>query len=205
MGGGPATIGGTGSSVIGTERLVALADRLCEVVAAGPAAAWNRTAGDLEWTVRRTVGHVVDALTWNSVQLASQAPGHVRVDALPPPDATPGEMLEAVRGAARLVRTVIDGGGLERRSWHLFGVTDPTGVLAIGITELLVHGEDITRGLGLAWSPDVDLVVAVQERLLPQVVPGRDPWTSLLAAHGRTVGDSTMVAAAWTWDLTPPG
>lgn len=204
MGGGPATIGGTGSSVIGTSRLVALADRLCEVVAAGPPAAWNRTAGDLDWTVRRTVGHLVDALTWNSAQLASEAPGHLRVDALPPSDATPGEMLEAVRGAARLLRTVVDGGGLERRSWHLFGVTDPTGVLAIGITELLVHGEDITRGLGLAWSPDVDLVVAVQERLLPQVVLGGDPWTSLLAAHGRTVGDGTVVAAAWTWDLTPP-
>jgi hypothetical protein len=38
---------------------------------------------------------------------------------------------------------------------------------------------------------------------LPQAVVGDDPWTSLLAAHGRTVGDGTAVAATWTWDMTP--
>lgn len=206
MGGGPTTIGGTGlgpGPAVGTDRLVALADQLCEVIAAGPAAAWARVAGDLEWTVRRTVAHLVDALTWNSVQLASGAPGHVRIDALPPSDATPGEMLEAVRAGARLMRTVVDGGGPDRRSWHLFGVTDPAGVLAVGVAELLVHGEDITRGLGLGWSPELDLVAAVQQRLLPQALVGPDPWTSLLAAHGRTVGDGTAVAGTWTWDMTP--
>lgn len=204
MGGGPTTIGGTGPSAIGTDRLVALADQLGEVVAAGSTAAWNRTAGDLDWTVRRTVAHLVDALTWNSLQLASGAAGHLRIDALPPDDATPGEMVEAIRAAARLMATVVDGGGRDRRSWHLFGVTDPTGILAVGFAELLVHGEDITRGLGLAWNPDAAVVEAVQQRLLPQVVLGADPWTSLLAAHGRTVGDGTVVAALWTWDMTPP-
>jgi hypothetical protein len=206
VGGGPTTIGGTGldaGTPVGPDRLVGLADRLCDVITAGAPAAWNRTAGDLDWTVRRTVAHVVDALTWNSLQLASGATGHIRVDALPPTEATPRELVEAVRAAARLMRAVIDGGGPDRRSWHLFGLTDPAGILAVGLAELLVHGEDITRGLGLAWNPDLDVVRAVQRRLLPQAVVGDDPWTSLLAAHGRTVGDGTAVAATWTWDMTP--
>jgi hypothetical protein len=209
VGGGPTTIGASSiflaasSGEIRTDRLVALADRLCEVVAAGSATNWQRTAGDLDWTVRRTVGHLVDALTWNALQLASGASRHLRIDCLPPTGASPGELLEAVRAGARLLSAAIDSGGRERRSWHLFGMTDPGGVLAVGLAELLVHGEDITRGLSLGWNPDVDLVIAVQERLMPQAVSDHDPWTSLLAAHGRTVGDATEVAATWTWDMTP--
>jgi Mycothiol maleylpyruvate isomerase N-terminal domain len=211
VGGGPATIGASSIFLaasrgeIGTDRLVALADRLCEVVGAGSATDWQRTAGDLDWTVRRTVGHLVDALTWNALQLAAGTGRHLRVDCLPQTGATPAELLEAVRAAARLLRAAIDSSGPEHRSWHQFGFTDPAGVLAVGLAELLIHGEDVTRGLSLGWNPDLDIVVAVQERLMPQAVSDHDPWTSLLAAHGRTVGDATVVAAAWTWDMTPAG
>jgi uncharacterized protein (TIGR03083 family) len=211
VGGGPTTIGvssiflDASSGEIRSDRLVALADRLGEVVSAGAAPDWQRSAGDLEWTVRRTVGHLVDALTWNALQLASGAQRHVRVDCLPAPSATPAELVEAVRAGARLLAAAIDSSGPERRCWNLFGMTDPSGILAVGLAEILIHGEDITRGLRLGWNPDLDIVVAVQQRLMPQAVSDHDPWTSLLAAHGRTVGDATVVAATWTWDVTPAG
>ena len=217
MGGGPTAIGASSISLDGpmvnagsdasihTDRLVQLADRLCEVAAAGSAIDWHRTAGDLDWTVRRTAGHLVDALAWNAVQLVSGEMRQLRVDCLPPTSATPGEVLEAIRASARVLRAAIETSSPEHRSWHQFGPTDPGGVLAVGLAEVLIHGEDITRGLRLGWNPDLDIVVAVQQRLMPQAETDHDPWTSLLAAHGRTVGDATVVASAWTWDMTPAG
>jgi hypothetical protein len=211
VGGGPATIGASsvvldGSrGAIGTDHLVLLADRLGDVMVVGSAADWHRTAGDLDWTVRRTAGHLVDAMAWNALQLASGLNRHVRVDSVPPTGATPGEVIEAIRAAARLLRAAVDTSAPDSRSWHQFGTTDPGGVLAAGLAELLVHGEDITRGLRLAWSPDVAIVVAVQERLMPQAAGDHDPWAGFLAAHGRSVGDATLVSSTWTWDMTPPG
>jgi mycothiol maleylpyruvate isomerase-like protein len=211
VGGGPATIGASSIVLdgsrgpVGSEQLVALADRLGDVMSAGSAVDWHRTAGDLDWTVRRTAGHLVDALAWNAVQLASGLERQVRIDSLPPTGASPGEVIEAVRAAARLLRAAVDTSRPDGRSWHRFGTTDPGGALAAGLAELLVHGEDITRGLRLAWNPDVTIVVAVQERLIPQAVGDYDPWTVFLAAHGRSVGDASLVASTWTWDMTPPG
>ncbi|MFD3326399.1 hypothetical protein ACFWW8_14410, partial [Streptomyces sp. NPDC058701] len=72
-----------------------------------------------------------------------------------------------------------------------------------GIVETLVHTHDLTQGLGLAWSPPVDLCSRVLARLFPDAPSSTDPWPILLWATGRAELPGHPRLTTWRWDGTP--
>ena len=91
------------------------------------------------------------------------------------------------------------------RGYHPFGSPDPEGFAAMGCDELLVHGDDAARGLGVPFTPDRRLAAAVLARLFPwhPVGPDDDPWDLLLWANGRTEFPGRPRQSRWRWHCAP--
>ncbi len=74
----------------------------------------------------------------------------------------------------------------------------------MGVAELLLHTYDVTRALGLAWSPPDELAAPALARLFPDApaVAGDAPADVLLWRTGRgdLPGRPRIPAGAWRWD-----
>ncbi|MGH9090226.1 MAG: maleylpyruvate isomerase N-terminal domain-containing protein [Acidimicrobiales bacterium] len=179
-GGAPASFPAAATHVVGG--LAPLVDR-----------DWSVPAGELAWSCRETVGHLVDCLLSYTLQVAARRAGdwlpvgeaHVAAGATPPDLlATLGAVsttFSAVLATAPPATTASDG-------VVSLGVDDWA---ARGAYELLVHGYDIAFGLGgtvhppsaiCAWilsSPNLWML----DR--SRATPGAGPWERLLLASGR--------------------
>ncbi len=163
---------------------------------------WSVAAGDLEWSCRQTAGHIADDLfSYASQVLARPAAGYLPVEAVVEERGTNAEVLDVVVMCGDLLRLAVEAAPREARAWHPCGVSDPDGFAAMGILETLVHGYDITRGLGVEWLPPEQLCGPVLERLFPDAQAG-SPAQVLLHCAGRLpLGDRPRLAE-WRWDST---
>ncbi|WP_425750762.1 hypothetical protein [Micromonospora sp. DT47] len=85
-------------------------------------------------------------------------------------------------------------------------MADPEGFAGMGCVEALVHGHDITQGLGLALDPPRDVCARVLTRMFPAADPvDLDPWTALLWATGRVEPPGHPTIEQWRWHSAPPG
>jgi uncharacterized protein (TIGR03083 family) len=150
---------------------------------------WSVPAGPLTWSCRDTAGHVAHDLVAYAGQLAGRATtGYLPLDLKVRPAATVAEVLAVVRAAGGMLAACLDAADPRQRAWH-WGPTDPTGFAALGVNEVLVHTDDIRRGLGLDWEPPRPLCAAVLTRLFPDA-PAGDPAQVLLWCTGRVaLGD----------------
>jgi uncharacterized protein (TIGR03083 family) len=174
--------------------------------ALGPAADrdWEVLAGDLEWSCRRTLDHVGDALIIYAGQLATRATERVPRARNGDAVSSPAELLRSMETAAAILAAVAQGAPPEARGWHPAGMADGSGFVAMGCTEVLVHTADIAQGLGLAFVPPADLAARVLRRIFPWVEPGADPGATLLWAAGRApLGDRERLAPDWYWHCAP--
>jgi hypothetical protein len=80
--------------------------------------------------------------------------------------------------------------------------TDADGFAAMHCDEVLVHGYDIARGLGIAFAPPPDLARCVRDRLFPWT-PAGDPWTTLLWCNGRMALPDHARLTDWLWHPAP--
>lgn len=168
---------------------------------------WAGASGTGTWDAWHTAEHLGDTLVSFAGQvLARPADRFVRFAAVADRDATPAEVVEmAVTGAgllAAVVRTAAPG----VRAFHPAGVADPEGFAAMGCAELLVHGEDVARGLGVTVDPPRDVCTRVLERLFPHVgdhLTGLDPWDGLLWATDRLAIAGLPSQAGWQWRAAP--
>ena len=148
------------------------------------AADWQAPAGSLTWTCWTTAAHVAHDLTAYAMQLAARAPRrYLPLDLAVRPGASPQEVLEIVAAAGRLLSAAVSAAPAEARAWH-WGPTDPSGFAALGVNETLIHTYDISRGLGIPWSPPEPLSSAVLARLFPDA-PQAEPAQALLWCTGR--------------------
>lgn len=71
--------------------------------------------------------------------------------------------------------------------------------------ELLVHGDDAARGLGVSFSTDRRLAAGVLSRVFPwhALSPGEDPWEVLLWANGRRDLPGRDHQDRWRWHTQP--
>ena len=165
---------------------------------------WARPAGELERSCRRTLDHIVDTLIWYSSHLATLATarlGHLRDGN---PNAGVDELLVGVSTSAAILAGVADAAPPGARAFHPAGMADPSGFLAMGCDEILVHTHDIATGLGLSFEPPQDVAEHVLDRLFPWAPPGEGAWATLLWATGRSALTAHQrLAPDWYWQCAP--
>jgi hypothetical protein len=171
-----------------------------------PAAAadWSVPAGDLTWTCRRTLDHIVDCHFFYAQHLALRSAE--RLPSIRDGDASVGVdgALASVRGGAAILAAVASAAPPEVRAYHPAGKADPEGFVAMGADETLVHAWDIARGLGLAFDPPPELAAPVLARLFPWAPADTHPWPALLWCNGRiALGDRPRQDRDWYWHCAP--
>ena len=174
---------------------------------------WWAPAGDLDWPCWETVEHIADDLVFYGAQLG--APGHhgylpleavarrpgaeanvIRAD----PAAGPDGLLAVLTASAALLAAIVRVTPPDVTGHHSFGPADPEATAAMGVLETLVHTRDVAQGLGVPFDPDPGLCERVLARLLPDVEPAADPWTTLLWACGRIALPGRPRREGWRWD-----
>src|ERR1022692_680181 len=174
-----------------------------------PAAAeperWDDVAGQLTWSCRDTIAHVVSCCSWYAALLARRAGGDVEVAEMDG-QAPPPILLDAAASSAAVLAAAVRAAAPSDRAWHSFGIGDRSGFAAMGCDEILVHGGDIAAGLGLDYAPPPDLCLRVLRRLFPWAPAAQvqaSPWQALLWANGRTRLGTTPPQQKWRWHCAP--
>jgi len=165
------------------------------------AADWSVPVPGLDFTV---ASDAANAALWYCVDLWSgraDAAFEVSLRA----DASNEALLTSLRAGSRALAAGVDAAPADTRGFHPFGSPDPDGFAAMACDELLVHGDDAARGLGLACAPDARLASAVMARLFPWHAPdpGDDPWQVLLWANGRIDLEGRPRQTRWRWHGAP--
>ncbi len=179
----------------------------CLVSTLGQAAErdWTAASGTAEHTAWTTAEHLGDCLMSYAAQLVARPDGrYVRFAATVDKDAVPVELLEFVVAGAGMLSAVVRAASPSARAYHPSGVADPEGFAGMGCVEVLVHGEDIARGLGLAIDPPRDVCERVLARMFPTIETGTvDPWTALLWATDRIQVPGSERQIGWRWRGEP--
>jgi hypothetical protein len=160
---------------------------------------WRDTqAGGLEWSCWTTAAHIAHDLFAYAGQVAGQpTAGYLPYDLTVAGTASPAELLDVAVAGAALVASVVDTADPATRAWH-WGPCDPGGFAAMANAEILLHTVDLTRGLGVDWSPPADLCAAVLDRLFPHAPPG-EPVPVLLWCTGRGELAGRERPTEWVW------
>jgi len=179
----------------------------CLVTTLGAAAArdWTAVSGTAEHSGWTTAEHLGDCLMSYAAQLVARPDDrYVRFVALVEKDAVPVELLEFVVAGAGMLSAVVRAAATTARAYHPSGVADPEGFAGMGCVEVLVHGEDIARGLGLTLDAPRDVCERVLARMFPDAdVRDLDPWTALLWATNRVELPGRAQQTDWRWRGAP--
>lgn len=184
---------------------IGVAVRLCratlEPLADGD---WSIRAGDLEWSARQTLEHMVGVLDFYALHLAARAPQHLPLRYALDPGLSIRDLLTSVEARAAVLAAVIAAAPPTARAWHPAGRADPAGFAAMACDELLMHTQDIADGFGRLVQPPPELCRRVLARLFPWA-PGRaDPWQALRWANGRVaLPDCARLGRDWSWWCAP--
>ena len=164
---------------------------------------WELVAGDLEWTCRFTLTHMLSAALYYSVNLAARSPER-RNSGQADPTLPLAELVEALEGRAIVLAEVCRAAPPGARGYHSMGMADASGFAAMGCDELLIHTDDIMTGLGATFDAPRDVCSRVLARLFPWAPRDVEPWEGLRWANGRAaLGDRSRLAAEWTWHCAP--
>lgn len=151
----------------------------------GVNADWSVRAGNLEWTVDRTIAHMTGAPAKYAFYLSSRSTRYVAVRVMPSEDATRQERLEAIEACAAALAGAAATAPKGAVGFHVSGMRNAEQFLAMACEELLVHTYDVTCGLGLPYEPPDELCRLVIEYMYP----GRDEqhprWPYLVWLSGR--------------------
>ena len=179
----------------------------CLVTALRPAvdADWDTPAGSIDWTCRATAEHIGQAhLHWASQLAVGASTQYVRWSARAQELAPPAGVLDFVEAAGSILALVVGASPDDVRAFHPWGIGDPEGFAGMACVEVLVHGHDLTSGLGCSFDPPADLCERVLARVFPhepRATP--DPWLNLRWLTGRTPIPDTPAPASWKWRPTP--
>ncbi|MCX3064058.1 hypothetical protein [Streptomyces beihaiensis] len=166
---------------------------------------WTVAAGSLEWSCWETAAHIAHDLTAYAGQLAACPDDRcLPFDLVVRPGTAPKDVLRVVEAAAGMLCSALCAAAPGARAFH-WGPCDPPGFAAMGVAETLLHTYDITRGLGVAWTPSPGLSETVVRRLFPDAPDGADPSAVLLWCTGRGELPGLARRSAWRWTAALPG
>ena len=179
-------------------------DAAASTLSSQVAADWSRRAGALEWTCRKTLDHVIDALLWyagNLAMLATKGRQHVRDG---DPTGSIDRLVNAFASAGHILARVAEATPPGGRGYHGDGMADATGFLAMGCDEVLVHTNDICSGLGVEFRPPDGISERIVSRLFPWAPAHADAWMRLLWCNGRlALPDRDRLGPDWSWWCAP--
>lgn len=168
---------------------------------------WSVRAGTLEWDCWHTAEHIGDCLLSYAGQVLAQPDDrYVRFVASADEDASAAEVLEFAEVGGRILAATVRAASPQVRAYHPSGRADPEGFAAMGCVEVLLHGDDIARGLGLAVDPPREICARILARLFPhtpQDLSDVDPWTVLLWSSGRIELPGHPRLEQWRWYGAP--
>ena len=163
---------------------------------------WSTTVGTGNWTARATAEHLGDTLISYAAQVVVQPVDRYVAMASDGRHGSPTELLEFVRAGAGMLAAIVHTADADIRAYHPTGLADPEGFAGMGCVELLLHGEDVARGLGVALDPPLEVCERVLARMFPDVTAD-DPWVGLLWATGRIELPDRERRTAWRWRGAP--
>lgn len=174
-----------------------------EAMAKADSADWSVLAGDLEWDCRATVLHIASDFVGYATQLtAPRAHGYAPYDLVLEGAPNPTELRNVVRATGGVLSSVVRTTDSTTRSWHPYGVGGPSDFAAMGMVEILVHTEDLSRGLGFSWEPPAELCTRLLDHLFVNAPKGFEPWPTLLWATGRLALGKHSRQQSWRWKNT---
>jgi len=165
----------------------------------GVGADWSVSAGDLQWSVDRTVAHMTGAPAKYAFYLSSRSTRYIAVRVWPDADATRQERLEAIEGCAAALAGVAATAPEDAVGFHVTGMRNAQQFLAMACYELLIHAYDVTGGLELPYEPPEELCRLVIEHCYPGEDEQRPAWPFLVWLSGR------CHPAATGWGQPPIG
>ena len=168
---------------------------------------WSVGAGDVEWTCRETLDHTIDGLLWYAANLATLATSRredLRAGRHRDPRPSIAQLLDGLDTAAHILARVVEATPSDARGYHGSGMADATGFIGMGCDETLVHGFDISLGLGLPYAPPPEVCARTVARLFPWAPDHDDPWPLLLWCNGRVaLPGSARIGPGWGWWSRP--
>ncbi|MGH3319849.1 MAG: TIGR03086 family metal-binding protein [Streptosporangiaceae bacterium] len=157
-------------------QLASVGDVTGQAVGAVPDEQWDLPTPCVGWSVRDLVQHLVAGNDGFAAALRGEATPATQAGGQP----SPGELASAYR---RSVRALLDAfrepGALERTVTVPFGTVPGTVALHLRLTELLVHGWDLTRATGFRVAFPDDLAeqeLAFARPALADIPPDRRPF-----------------------------
>jgi hypothetical protein len=165
---------------------------------------WTAATGTGDLTAFRTAEHLGDCLLSYAAQLtARRMDRYVNFEAALTAAATNADALEFAVTTAGMLAATVAVLSPEVRAYHPSGISDPEGFAGMGVVEILVHGEDIARGLGVRLDPPADVCARTMARMFPDAEVAAEPWPALLWATDRLDLPGRPSRAGWRWRGAP--
>ncbi len=185
--------------------LIAVAADCRAVLTTALDADWTVAAGDLDWTCRRTLDHILDTLLHYAGHFATRTTGRRPFVRDGDPARSLPDLLIGLTTSAAILAEVCRAAPLDARGFHPAGMADASGFVAMGCQEILAHTHDITLGLGLPFRPaDPGRVARVVARIFPWAPATAAPWDALRWAAGRiALPDHPRLDPDWWWHCAP--
>lgn len=172
--------------------------------ALGPAVEgdWSAPAGGTEWTCRQTLEHLCGLAF--VPQLATRAEDFKPLALQVASGASIAQLLDTMHAMAVILAEVVRAAPPTARAFHPAGMADPSGWVAMGMDELLVHTHDVAVGLGIDFQIDADVAEVVLDRLFPWWPKDANPQSALLWANGRAeLPQLPNPGDSWLWHCAP--
>ncbi|HET6290438.1 MAG TPA: hypothetical protein VFG15_27285, partial [Amycolatopsis sp.] len=167
---------------------------------------WSAAPGTGELDAWHTAEHLGDCLISYAGLLIARpsTPRFVRFESVADRAATPAELLEFVTVGGGILGATLRTADPDVRAYHPSGRADLEGFAGMGCVEVLVHGEDMARGLDVTLDPPRDICSRVLTRMFPEVdAADVDPWTALLWATARVDLPGRPSRTGWQWRGAP--
>lgn len=186
---------------------IRLAAAIChEALAPLADANWDHAAHELEWSCRRTIYHVANALDWYGLLLTKLTPERLDPLGLRYDQQSIAEILAIIRRRADLLALLVASASPSAQGYHMWGRPDRGGYLAMGCAEILLHTDDILQSFGRSFLAPNALCRRLVGRLAPWASAGAevDGWSLLRWTTGRLVlPEQGRVAPDWAWHASP--
>lgn len=165
---------------------------------------WTGSAGALDWDCRTTLEHVIFAVDRYGLYLATSAQARLPFSLVHYPECLIRDLLMLMEARAAMLAEVAVAASPTARGYHAWGRPDRSGYIAMGCVEILLHTDDIARGLGRTFVPPEDVARRAMARLFPWAPTNVDPWMGLRWATGRlSLPGHPDAPANWAWHASP--